>query len=247
MFSQDQTANFFLIVRNIINYATPGYQDITQEKQLTYHEPLSISDYVQNYFSIRPYDVFIKCYDKNTNEVYYTRNTFIWMDNGYVYLSNNFVLNKKNYPRVNKYRLISKNHNNYIQLQYKDMTIPEYIDDSTELEVIDEILLKFYKPIGNIIQNIDNIFFQFDSVDEISGYVERNTLDLSNIDLISEIRNLRSIVETIGQNEIREKYLNKIKYLEGYMNTNFRYLLYSPHIVIAIISQFYNMEILKYL
>jgi len=245
LFPQDRTSEFLIIIRDIINYTTPGYQDITENGQFTYRLPFSILEYNQGYFAIQPNDVFIKCYNKNTNEIYYTRNTSLRIIEGHLYLSNNFVLNNINFPKANRYKLIDRDNRYYIQLQYRDMIIPQYIDDLTELETIHEFELKFYRPTGNIIQNINNLYFKFESTEEVTGYVERDILYLSNIDIMSEIQKLCIIVNSIEQNEIREKYLKKVNYLKSFFDKNFHYSLYFPHIVISTISQFYDVEIIE--
>jgi len=245
LLAQEHIDSYFLSIKNIMNYNTHGYQVVTKEGILTYREALSINDYARWYFAIRPYDVFIKCYEKNTKEVYYTRNTDTWLaKDGYIHINHQFVLNELPAPLANTFIPREKNSANYIIMQYRPQ--PIILDkDDLGYEVIHEFKLYFYKQVGNITKNIDNIFFQFDSVDRTGGHLEYNTMDLSNADLSFEISNLRLFVGSIESNEIREKYIEKLNSVDAFLNSDPYHFIYRPQIIKSIISQFYSMEIIK--
>jgi hypothetical protein len=244
LFSQTKIDSYITSLKNIINFDTPGYQDIVNDF-LTNRRPYSLNEFARGYFSIRPYDIFIKVYEKNSNEEYYTRCTSMDLQDGFIYFNPNFIINLINIPSANRFRIIKRDTEYFLQFQYMDMIIPKYVDDSVELNIVDEFEIMFYKPIGRIVKNIDNIFFQFESIEEVQGGFEYDVLDLSNIDLKKEIMNLHNHIDNLESAEIKNKYIEKINFALYLINNNLNNVLYSPPLIKSIISQFYNIEILN--
>jgi hypothetical protein len=244
--SQERIDSFLKSIRNILNYNISGYQDMIDDNKFSYREPLSIDIPYSGLFAIRPYNVFIKCYEKNTNEIYYTRTSsmFLNIHEGYISIFNhNYFLNTVAIPAANSFKIIKKNHDYYVQLTYKNnQKVPQYGTNLAE-KVLNEFKISFYRPNGKIIKNVNNMFFQFETVEEEQGFIKYDILELSNIDLIAEIRNLYAHIETINSNELETKYIEKLDFLLDFINKESNYL-YGSDIIKLVISQFFDDELL---
>jgi hypothetical protein len=235
-----------------MNFDTPGYQEVV-DNNLSYHEPFWISEQIRDYIAIRPYNAFIKVFEKNTREVYYTRCTLFnqnKLKEGFVCFTQNYIVNNIPALKSNRFRIVKKNNQYFLQLLYVDMNIPQFIYpygelEGEKLEIVSEFQMKFYRPIGKVCKNIDNIFFQFESVVETSGYFEYDIFDLSNIDIKYELLNVRNHINNVESNEIKNKYMEKLDIIDDLITNDLLNILYSPYILKSIMVQFYNMEIIE--
>ncbi|MDR2924042.1 MAG: hypothetical protein LBU85_11970 [Treponema sp.] len=256
LYSQEHIENYLLCLRNILNYDTPGYQEITLGNALTYRVPLSIDPFPRSGDSIRPYDVFIKCYNKNTKEEYYTRSSFIYINDGYLYFNQDFILVNTAFPEANNYLLTTMNDTSnvsfYVYLMkilfLKEQGYEETIGQYKE-EIIGELKLSFYRPKGKITANVNNVFFQFEAVEETEGCFLHGRFDLSNIDLRAEIMKLYSYINTIELESVRNKYTKKldslINILDDDLDNDLDVIIDMPHIIRMTITQFYSMEVIN--
>lgn len=245
LYSQENIENYLLTLRNILNYDTPGYQDITLENTLTHKIPFSINSFPRSGSAIRPYDVFIECYDKNTNEKYYTRSLFLYLNDGYIHFNQDFILVTTAFPEANSVILSTMNDTPDAFFYVHLLQILFSIGQEHNEKIISNFALSFYKPTGQIIKNIDNVFFQFETVEETQGYFLHGIIDLSNIDLRAEIINLYSYVNTIDLEMERIKYIEKLDFLLNILDNNLNILTDMPHLLRVIITQFFSMEIIN--
>jgi hypothetical protein len=245
LYSQEHIENYLLTLRNILNFDTYGYQDIIWGNTLTHRTPFSINSFPRSGDAIRPYDVFIKCYDKNTNEEYYTRSLFIYVNDGYLHFNQDFILVTTAFPKANNFSLSTMNDTSNVSFLVQLVKILFSIGREYKEELIGEFMLPFYKPIGKITANIDNVFFQFEAVEETQGYFLHGTVDLSNIDLRAEVIRLYSYINTIELEWVRIKYTKKLDFLINILDNNFNALIDMPHIIRMTITQFYSMEVIN--
>ena len=232
-------------MRNILNFDTHGYQDITRGNILTHRIPFSIKSFPMSGEAIRPYDVFIKCYDKNTNEEYYTRSLFFKINDGYLHFNQDFILATIVFSEANNFSLSTMNDTSNASFCVQLLKIVFSIGQEYKEELIGEFMLPFYRPTGKITANIDNVFFQFEAVEETQGYFLHGMFDLSNIDLRAEIMNLYSHINTIEVEWVRIKYTEKLDSLINILDSDLNVLIDMPHIIRMTITQFFSTEVIN--
>lgn len=196
----DNKAAYFCALNNLKNYSTTGYLEVIDNK-IVFREPLTIG--FEAFFVIRPFDVFIKVYNVETKEEYYTRNFLYRYYNNYMYVGYEplFVLNLNMVDEINDIRIENRNDRCYMELYQSDTFDIELDEKFNECSGVTrpiiknkngnkklEFEIKFYRPKGKIISNVNNIFFQFESVEETKGNLIWGKYDLSNIDVLEQIQ-----------------------------------------------------------
>jgi hypothetical protein len=250
---------FYKSLTNIFYYDVIGYLEISDGK-ISDRPPLIISASGYNY--IYPYNSFIKIFDKYTGDEYYTRNlndvtgyfTRILLDTDAQgnYISDDWIfipgpderlsISMKDYSNANRIYIEPRGSDYYFVIArfppdgfHPHMIGNEYDDNcDDEVVIIDEFKINFYKPTGRIHKSSNGIYFTFDKAEETQGDIFFDFVNLSNIDILSDINTVKTFIENndidfLNLKNSREYYLEMLNEAYRRVENNNVISLFSPY------------------